>query len=281
MLEGKKRRPAARADINEDFPLRGFVACDCCGNAMTGAWSKGKYRHYAYYRCQTRACENKGKSVPVAKMDEGIANILKGMQPAKELFELAKAMLRDAFTMRLALALGEKEALQKQLADIDGQLEGMLDRIVEANSVSVVRAYESRIERLERDKLVLKEKINKSVPPKGRLEDCIQLSLRFLSSPWNLWKNGDFAARQTVLRLAFAEPLRCSQNGVYETPNLSFYFKCLGNLLEPKSEMVLLDRIELSTSPLPRECSTTELLEPVTACCTSHHLARTGARTRI
>ncbi|EIE50556.1 resolvase-like protein [Citreicella sp. 357] len=225
VLEGKKRRPAARADINEDFPLRGFVACDCCGNAMTGAWSKGKYRHYAYYRCQTRTCENKGKSVPVAKMDEGFANILKGTLPAKELFELAKAMLRDAWNMRLALALGEKEALQKQLADIDGQLEGMLDRIVEANSASVVRAYESRIEKLERDKLVLQEKINKSVPPKGRLEDCIELSLKFLSSPWNIWKNGDFAVRQTVLRLAFAEPLRCSQNGVYETQNLSFPFR--------------------------------------------------------
>ncbi|AVO38789.2 hypothetical protein C6Y53_14525 [Pukyongiella litopenaei] len=36
-LEGRKRAPAARKDFNEDFPLRGFVLCDCCGNAMTGA----------------------------------------------------------------------------------------------------------------------------------------------------------------------------------------------------------------------------------------------------
>ena len=79
----------ARADINEDFPLRGFVACDCCGNAMTGAWSKGKYRHYAYYRCQTRACDNTGPSIRVAKMEEGFDSILQSMQPAKGLFELA------------------------------------------------------------------------------------------------------------------------------------------------------------------------------------------------
>lgn len=58
---------------------------------MTGAWSKGKYRHYAYYRCQTRACDNKGKSIPVAKMEEGFDSILQSMQPAKGLFELAKA----------------------------------------------------------------------------------------------------------------------------------------------------------------------------------------------
>ena len=132
--------------------------------------------------------------------------------------------------MRLALALGEKKAFQEQIDDINRRLENMLDRIVEANNASVVSAYESRIEKLEREKLVLQERIGKSVPPKGRLEDCIELSLSFLSSPWNIWKNGDLAMRHTVLRLAFAEPLRYSQNGVYETPKFSFPFKYLGKI---------------------------------------------------
>ncbi len=151
------------------------------------------------------------------------------------------------------------EALKKQVEDVNSQLENMLDRIVEANSASVVNAYESRIEKLEREKLVLHERIAKSVPPQGRLEECIELSLKFLSSPWNIWKNGDFAMRQTVLRLAFSEPLKCSMKGVYGTPNLFFSFRYLKEVLEPKSEMVLPERIELSTSPLPRECSTSEL----------------------
>jgi hypothetical protein len=102
-----------------------------------------------------------------------------------------------------------------------------------------VSAYESRNDKLERDKLVLNDRIAKSVPPKGRLEDCIELSLKFLSSHCNIWKNGDFAMRQAVLRLAFAEPLRYSQKGVYETPKLSFPFKYLGEFLVSKSEMVL------------------------------------------
>ena len=201
----------------------------------------------------------KGKSVPGAKMEAGFADILKSMQPAKELFELATAMFKDAWNMRLALALNEKASFQTQIDYINRQLDNMLDRIVEANNASVVSAYESRIEKLEREKLVLQERIGKSVPPKGRLEDCIELSLKFLSSPWNIWKNGDFAIRQTVLRLAFAEPIRYSQNGVYETPKFSFPFKCLGEISGAKSEMVLLQRIELWTSPLPRECSTSEL----------------------
>jgi len=83
-------------------------------------------------------------------MEESFDNILQSMQPAKGLFELAKAMLGDAWNMRLALAVNEREALKKQIKDVNRQLENMLDRIVEANSASVVSAYESRIEKPER-----------------------------------------------------------------------------------------------------------------------------------
>jgi site-specific DNA recombinase len=194
-------------------------------------------------------------------MEEGLADILQGLQPAKGLFELAKAMLRDAWGMRLSFAHQEKETLQKQLHDVAGQIENLLDRIVEASNASVVQAYEARIDNLERKKIVLQERLDKTIPPKGRLEDCIELALGFLSNPWNIYKNGDFVMRQTVLRLAFAEPLKYSQNGVYGTPEFSFPFKFLGGFSGEKSEMVLQERIELSTSPLPRECSTTELLQ--------------------
>ena len=260
-LEGKKRAPAARKDFNEDFPLRGFVQCDCCGNAMTAAWSKGKSRHYAYYRCETRGCEAKSKSVPRAKIEDGFAEILKSLQPVPALFKIAKVMIRDAWDMRLTDAQNTKKALAKQLADVDRQIENLLDRIVDANSATVVSAYEARIEKLEREKIVLKERIAKAVPPKGRLEECIEHALEFLSNPWNIYKNGDHVMRQTVLRLAFAEPLRYGPNGVYGTPKFSFPFRALTENLSGKSEMVLQGRIELPTSPLPRECSTTELLQ--------------------
>lgn len=53
--------------------------------------------------------------------------------------------------------------------------------------------------------------------------------------------------RQTVLRLAFAELLRCSQNEVYETPKFTFPFKYVGSFLESKSEMVQLQGDSLNS----------------------------------
>lgn len=45
--EGRAITPA-RNKINEDFVLRGAACCAECGTPYRSAWSKGKYKHYAY-----------------------------------------------------------------------------------------------------------------------------------------------------------------------------------------------------------------------------------------
>lgn len=61
-LDGNKN-VQSRIDTSEDFPMRGFVECPCSGNALTAVWSRGRSRRYAYYVCQTRGCDQKGKSI--------------------------------------------------------------------------------------------------------------------------------------------------------------------------------------------------------------------------
>ena len=120
----------------------------------------------------------------------------------------------------------------------------------------------TRLAKPEREKIILGEKACSALPPRGRLKEFIELSLQFLASPWNITNNGDCATRQTVLRLAFVEPLQYSWNKGHRTPEISFPFKVLERISGHRSKMVLLERIELSTSPLPRECSTSELQQP-------------------
>tara|TARA_R110000787_G_scaffold28730_1_gene78162 strand:+ start:4117 stop:5769 length:1653 start_codon:yes stop_codon:yes gene_type:complete len=241
-----RARPAARKDFNEDFPLRGFVHCDDCGKPMTACWSKGCRKHYPYYLCDTRGCPSKRKSIPRAKVEDGFADILKGLQPTKQLFTLARVMFEDAWNARLQSVTASQGEIKRQLKTVEKQIESLLDRIVDATSPSVISAYETRLTKLEREKFVLAEKENSALPPKGRLEEFIELSLKFLASPWNIYKNGDFATRQTVLRLAFVEPLQYSRNKGYRTPEISFPFKVLDGISGRKSEMVRSERLELS-----------------------------------
>lgn len=127
----------------------------------------------------------------------------------------------------------------KAVKDAEKQIEGMIDRLVDTENRTVARKLEERIDTLERQKLVLAEKAAKNVPSKGRLEDCMELTLRFLSSPWNIYKNGTHAVQQTVLRLAFAEPPRYCRNQGYGTIKTAFPFKVLGDLTGLNGEMVL------------------------------------------
>ncbi|MFM9851322.1 MAG: hypothetical protein ACKVOJ_00745 [Sphingomonadaceae bacterium] len=48
--------------------------------------------------------------------------------------------------------------IEKELGGIDRKIEGLLDRIVDAGSPSVIAAYERRIGEFESSKLFLKEK---------------------------------------------------------------------------------------------------------------------------
>jgi site-specific DNA recombinase len=247
ILEGRKR-PAARKDYTEDFPARGFVQCDDCGQPMTACWSKGKHRHYAYYLCDTRSCPSRRKSVPRAKIEDGLEAILRSMQPTPGLFAMAKAMFVDIWNARLADAHASQGTIKNQLRDLQKQIDGLMDRIVEAESTSVVKAYEKRIDALEREKIILAERASTILPPKGKLEESIEHALAFLSSPWNIWKNGSLAMRQSVLRLAFVEPLRYSGASGYRTPEFAFPFRVLAGISTSKCRLVEPGGIEPPTS---------------------------------
>ena len=62
------------------------------------------------------------------------------------------------------------------MKDIDTNIENLLDGIAEAGSATVVSAYEARIEKLERKRIVLKERLENAVPAKGRLKGCMELA---------------------------------------------------------------------------------------------------------
>ena len=54
---------ATRVDAAEEFPLRGFVTCDCCGHALTAYWAKGRNKRYPYYECFNKHCDERRKSI--------------------------------------------------------------------------------------------------------------------------------------------------------------------------------------------------------------------------
>ena len=49
----------------------------------------------------------------------------------------------------------EAKPYEKQIADIQKQIDVLLDRIVEADNATVIKAYEKKIVSLEKEKIIL------------------------------------------------------------------------------------------------------------------------------
>ncbi|WP_306257345.1 recombinase family protein [Pararhizobium sp. IMCC21322] len=248
----------ARKDINEDFPLRGFVACGSCSKPLTAGWSKGKYKEYPYYLCQTKTCAEYGKSLPRAEVEGLFEDILKAMTPTENLFRLVKAIIEKLWEHRRTQANELVESLRSEAKKIDKEINSFLDRIVNTQNSSVVAAYENKIATLERQKLLAAEKLAKSKHPEKSKKQILELSLKFLSNPWKLWNSGNLMLQKTVLRLAFTDRLEYRRIEGYRTPKTSLPFKLLSQTQGGKNMMVPQGRIELPTSSLPMTVSNSE-----------------------
>lgn len=123
--------------------------------------------------------------------------------------------------MRLQQGAEAARSLKESVRSLEKQIEQLLDRIVEASNDSVVAAYEKRIAKLEREKVLAQEKLSQAGKPKHTFEESFEHAMRFLASPWQVWDNSDLAMKKTVLRLAYAEPLPYCRNQGLRTPNLA------------------------------------------------------------
>ena len=161
-LKGTAYAPA-RKDINEDFPLRGFITCACCEKPLTASWSKGRNRKYPYYMCFTKGCTEYRKSIKRDTLEGDFEVLLKELRPAANLFTMAFEMFRDLWEAKEQSVEQDKLAIQKQITQIDRKSNQLVDRLVDADSQPLITAYESRLKEMETQKLFLTEKLAETV----------------------------------------------------------------------------------------------------------------------
>lgn len=236
MREGA--RAPARKDLNEDFVLRGAVICADCNKPLTACWSKSKTgKQHPYYLCFSKGCESYRKSIPRDRIEGEFETLLQHMTPTREVFELVRAMFKLAWDTRLEQAVHAAVALKADIVRLDKQIDQLMDRIVEASSVSMITAYERRVEKLQREKLIAAEKLQQKPGPKRPFEEMFELACDFLSSPWNIWNAESLAGRRMVLRMVFSERPAYGRNSGFRTPKTTLPFKLLGDFRMGKCEM--------------------------------------------
>ena len=245
-INGKARAPF-RKDINADFPMRGFICCGDCGDPLTANWSKGSHGRYPYYICRTANCASAGKSIARAKVEDSFAELLETLTPSESLMAVASAIFRDLWDQRIASGSDQKKSMVAELSQIDHKIAQLLDRIVDTESSTVVRAYEQRVAEYESRKALLAEKIANCGRSVQGYDETFRTAIEFLATPCKLWASDLLEDKRAVLKLTFAGSLTYQRNQGFRTPEISMPFKALASFSGLESEMVRPERFERPT----------------------------------
>ena len=252
----QKAQAPTRKDINEDFPLRGFVTCGDCEQPMTACWSKGRSQKYAYYLCRAKGCESRGKSVRREKIEGEFEALLTNLRPTQNLFFMAKEMFEELWELRLSGSKGEAVSMKAKIRQVESNVGQFLDRIVETDSRTLISTYENKIRKLEEEKILLQEKVSNCGRPLQSFDDTFRTAMIFLANPQNLWASERIEDKRTVLKLAFSAKLPyCRKNG-FRTARTSLPFSLLEGVEGGTNEMVRGDGIEPPTRGFSVLCST-------------------------
>jgi site-specific DNA recombinase len=218
-LEERVHAPA-RQDLNKDFPLRGFVLCSECNNPYTASWSKGRNKTFAYYRCTSKGCSCKNKSVRADKMHEEFEKMLKKLKPREGILAVVKAELSHQWNKRLLDVNVVRQERQDKLDAVQKEIDEYMESIKLCSNPTVIKGIEEKIDSLEAKRLRLGEKVER--PKKHyNFDDALDQVFEFLKDPHFVWKTGDLNERRLVLRLVFDEPLIYNRESGFGTAKFS------------------------------------------------------------
>ena len=239
-LAGKKKNPK-RKDINKDFPLRGFVLCAECKQAMTGAWTQGRAKKYPYYRCATKGCCKRNINIRKDDIEDRFETMLKEIKPRKNLLEVVRIELSAMYHERRENVAAMLQKRNDRLKEIKGDIDSYCVLIKEASNATVRRTYEEKIEELDAEKIRLGDTSKKPQDDGKDFEVALHRVMEFIEDPFLMWKTGDLEQQRLVLRMVFAEPLVYDAETGFYTATLSLPLKA--------SCIPELDRLEVVEMP--------------------------------
>lgn len=220
-LERKAKVPA-RKDLDEDFPLRGFVACNSCGHPLTSCWSRSaNRRRYAYYLCQKKGCNMKGKSVRKEKIEAEFDDIMKSIKPTKDAYWLASDMFKVQWEQKRQSLVQDENKLHQERMLLEKKIEKLVERVVNTDSISLMTTYENSLRMMEQEKILLDEKILNGSKTLPDFDETFRTAMSFLSNPYTMWVSEDITLKRIALRLVFSEKITYAIKQGFRTPQMA------------------------------------------------------------
>ena len=105
-----------------------------------------------------------------------------------------------------------KALIEEQKISIEQKLTKLVDRLLDTESPTLIKTYEKSIQDLEKQKIVLDEKLKNRKRLQPSFERAFKTALVWLTNPAMLWDTGCLADRKSLLKILFTDNLRYDKN---------------------------------------------------------------------
>ena len=246
ILNGNKAQAVPHLRQNPIFPLKQFVTCPYCNQALTGDTPHGrKGQKYYYYRCYNKDCIVHF-NIPKEKLENKFVEYLSKIKPEKSLLKLFKAIMKDVYNKSTQEARKSYETLNKKLETVSNNKSKLLDLLI-ADKISS-DDYKMKSEQFENIETDLKSKIAVNDVPQNDFEDCLEYACNILDNLDTFWLNSKIDIKERLQKIIFPNGLRY-ESGVFRNGGTSSLFNIIGTLSVPSINMVLPGEFESPSPP--------------------------------
>ncbi len=223
-LSEKDLGQRVRADLSDDFPLRGLIVCSACGGHLTAAWSKGRNKKYPYYICHGNTCYLYRKFLKREDVEGRFDEVLKSYTIRPFVTKVAVVVFDKTWEKSVEDVNKAQMGITKQRKSLEEQINDLSLAAAKTDSEIARKVYEEKIEKVVAQLEGLPEAIvlvkdDTEIPYRTALEKVMML----LKKPYKAWKKVSNHEKKTLFYFMFNQKLPYDEKDGYRTAKKASY----------------------------------------------------------
>lgn len=215
--KGKSFTAKPKQRNHPDFPLRHFIRCGKCGEPLTGSWSKGRNKKYAYYWCK-----NHSPSTPTGQLEDEFYSKLSNIKPKDSTVKEFVTILKDKYEKKYKELTVGINHLKKKLTELENTRKTLVKKNMEGLYDDDL--FKEQDEDIKNQILVLKVQISDGSMEKLDIDTICRFAEHFIHNIAQTWKNADLETKQRLQKIIFPEGVTYHFPSI-RTTSLSCLFK--------------------------------------------------------
>ncbi|MDA1036364.1 MAG: recombinase family protein [Chloroflexi bacterium] len=203
LLDEKGKALRHRARNHPDFPLRRFITCTHCSAPLTGSFSTGRSKKYAYYHCP------KCRRVKATKkeLEERFIALLTLLEPEAGYLRLFNEIVLDVWKGRQGEAKRLRANLERVVREKRERLDCVDDAYIHQKTIDR-QTYERQRDQL-REQIGLAEiELGDVVSEQLNVDGVLAFAEHVLTNAARLWMELGLDQKQRLQQVLFPEGLR-------------------------------------------------------------------------